>query len=170
MKKTALLIIGVALVVGSAFALASCTSSPQPSAQLPAPPATTLPAHGSAVTTPTEVGTPTVVAKGVKPEDHIKKYYDAYIAGKWEEAYELLPAISKAKEPLESYRQSRASMPITSYSIGVPVESKEGTRSVVRYPVDVNSSGMQFQTTWTFIKQSDGSYIVDSMQTAIGGQ
>jgi len=170
MKTFRLIVFGTMLVVMAGLVLSSCSSTPQPSSQLPPPPTTTLAPHGSVATTPTEVGTPTVVPKGTRPEDHIKKYYDAYMAGKWEVAYELLPAISKAKEPFESYKQSRGSMPITQYSIGTPVESKEGTKTVVKYPVDITSSGMQFQTVWTFIKNDDGSYIVDSMQTAIGGQ
>lgn len=154
-----------------ALLVSSCSApKPKPLNQLP-PPSQNVSPHGGQLTTPTAVGTPTVVPKGKKPEDHVRRYYEAYKAKRWKEAFELLPAISKAREKSpEAFGQSRSKMPIDSYSISLAVETKEGTKNIVKIPVKVKSSGMDFQTTWIFEKRPDGSYIVRETRTTLGGQ
>lgn len=155
------------LAVLAVFILSSCSrSKPQPINQLP-PAEQTNPHFSQQDIDPSKVGTPTVVPADTSLEDYIKEYYEAYMAGDFARAYELLPAVNKARETSEAFAQSRSQMPITSYDIGLPVESQEGTVTVVRVPVNVDSAGMKFETTWVFEKQSDGSYILRETVTAL---
>lgn len=172
MKKFLLTLLSLMVIFTFVLVISSCsTPEPQPLSQLPPPGQTTLSPHGGELTTPAAVGTPTVVPKGTKPEDHVKNYYEAYKAGRWEEAFDLLPAVSKAREKSpEAFGQSRSQMPIESYSISTAIETAEGTRTVVKIPVKLKSSGMEFQTTWVFEKNPDGTHIVKETQTALGGQ
>lgn len=170
MKKTLFIVILSVVLIGSVFIFSSCTAPrPKPVSQLPPPQQQQSPHGMQSEVDPSKIGTPTVVPKGETPDRHIKKYYDAYKAKKWEEAYELLPAVSKAKETVDQFKQSRSQMMITDYSIGLPVETQEGGVDLVKIPVDIKSSGMEFTTTWIFEKQKDGSLIVKQTQTSMGG-
>ncbi|MCX7832367.1 MAG: hypothetical protein N2440_05670 [Actinobacteria bacterium] len=157
-----LLLIGVLSIV-----LAGCTKSePQPisgtqnqNAQNPHMFQTTV--------TPEKVGPPTVLPKDKKPEQWVKEYYELYAKGDFEKAYSYLPAINKARETTESFKSSRKQMPISSFEIGTPTETKEGTATLIKVPVNLSSGGMAFQTTWVFEKRQDGSFIAKETQTAI---
>lgn len=119
---------------------------------------------------PEKVGPPTVLPKDVRPEDWVRSYYEAYKKGDFEKAYTYLPALNKARETTEAFKSSRQQMPITSFRIEPAEETREGTATVVRVPVTIESSGMNFKTTWIFEKQPDGTFIVKATQTAIGNQ
>lgn len=119
---------------------------------------------------PEKLGPPTVLPKDVKPEDWVKDYYEAYKNGDFEKAYRYLPALNKARETTEAFKSSRQQMQITSYKIERVEETTEGTATIVRVPVTLESNGMTFKTTWIFEKQPDGSFIVKATQTAIGNQ
>jgi hypothetical protein len=118
--------------------------------------------------TPEKVGPPTVLPQGKKPEEWVKEYYEAYKKGDFEKAYSYLPAVNKARETTENFKSSRSQMPITSFNIGTPVETKEGTATLIKIPVDIQSAGMNFQTTWVFEKRPDGTLIVKETQTSLG--
>lgn len=164
MRKQILIILLAGLLI---FLLASCSKSqPQPINQLP-PTEQTNPHFSQQDADPSQVGTPTVVPADTSLEDYVKEYYEAYMNGDFDSAYELLPAVNKARETSEAFAQSRAQMPITSYNIGLPVETQEGTATVIRIPVEIDSSGMKFETTWVFEKQEDGSYILRETVTAL---
>lgn len=160
----------IAVLVLSIFIITSCSSKkPEAVNQVPEgqqSPHTSM----SQEVSPSEIGTPTVIPAGTDLKDYVKNYYQAYLAGEWEEAYQLLPAISKARETTQQFQESRSQMPIESYSIGSPVETQKDTTTVVSVPVEVKSSGMQFQTSWVFEKRKDGSYILKETVTALGGQ
>lgn len=163
MKKYFLIFLAVLTI----FILTSCAKSqPQPINQLP-PVQQNNPHFSQQDVDPSQVGTPTVVPANTSLEDYIKEYYEAYMAGDFAKTYELLPAINKARETSEAFAQSRSQMPINSYDIGLPVEAQEGTATVVRIPVTIDSSGMKFETTWVFEKQEDGSYILRETVTAL---
>lgn len=117
--------------------------------------------------TPEKIGPPTVLPKDKKPEQWVKEYYELYSKGDFEKAYSYLPAISKARETTESFKNSRKQMPISSFEIGTPTETTEGTVTIVKVPVNLNSGGMSFQTTWIFEKRPDGTYIAKETKTAL---
>lgn len=159
----------ILLALFAAFFATGCTKSePQPITEMnqnqPNP-------HMFQTTvTPEKVGPPTVLPSGTKPEEWVKQYYEAYKNGNFEKAYTYLPAINKARETTENFINSRKQMPITSYSIETPVETKEGTATLIKVPVNITSSGMSFMTTWVFEKTPDGKIIVKETQTALGNQ
>lgn len=166
MKKTAAVFFIFTLFY-TAFILTGCTKQePKPITNQPG--TMTNPHMFQTTVTPENVGPPTELPEGVKPEEWVKEYYEAYLKGDFEKAYSYLPAINKARETTENFKASRTQMPITSYKIGTPIETKEGTATLIKVPVDIESSGMKFQTTWIFEKRSDGSLIVRETQTALG--
>lgn len=156
------------IIVFIALTLTSCTKKePQPVQNLPQMPVNP---HMTTTATPEKVGPPTVLPKDKSPEEWVKEYYEAYKKGDFEEAYQYLPAINKARETTENFKASRSTMPITSFEIGKPVETKEGTATLVKIPVKIDSSGMAFETTWIFEKRPDGTFIAKETRTAIGSQ
>lgn len=169
MKKALTILSAVLISALLVFVLASCTKQePQPVQNLPQMSQNNP--HFSTTATPEKVGPPTVVPKDKTPEQWVKEYYEAYKKGDFEKAYSYLPAISKARETTENFKSSRAQMPITSFEVGTPVETKEGTATLVKVPVKLDSAGMQFETTWVFEKQADGTFIAKETQTAIRSQ
>jgi|GEM_PF-5908712 len=166
MKRLKLLYFIFVLLL-TAFMFASCTKQePKPLTNQPG--TMTNPHMFQTTVTPEKVGPPTVLPKGKKPEEWVKEYYEAYQKGDFEKAYSYLPAINKARETTENFKASRTQMPITSFKIGTPVETKEGTATLIKVSVDIESSGMNFQTTWVFEKRPDGSLVARETQTALG--
>jgi hypothetical protein len=166
--KERFLVIFLVLILFSVSALSSCTKrEPQPVQNMPQMPVNP---HATTTATPEKVGPPTVLPKDKTPEEWVKEYYEAYKKGDFEKAYSYLPAVSKARETTENFKASRSTMPITSFEIGNPVETKEGTATLVKIPVRLDSSGMEFETTWIFEKRPDGTFIARETRTAIGSQ
>lgn len=124
-------------------------------------------ASSSQQETPKDVGPPTYVAKGMTPTQHVEKYYQAYKDQKWEEAYNLQPAVSKAREDLEAYIESHKEMPLTTFSVSAPKEDTKDTASVEAVlGLGGSGGGMQWMTVWSF-KKDGARWIAEQTQSGI---
>ncbi len=157
----------ISLLMLVVLLLTSCAKQ-EPQSLNPAQPQGSLTPHTFTTETPENVGPPTVVPSNMKPEEWVKEYYEAYKKGDFEKAYGYLPAVNKARETTENFKSSRSTMPITGYTIKAGEETQEGTATLYKIPVEINSNGMVFVTTWVFEKQKDGTYIVKQTVTAMG--
>ncbi len=99
-------------ILGLALILVGCGSNKQ-AKTTPAPQATSN----------QKVGPPTYVKKGKKPRDHVVSYFEAYKNKQYDKAYELQPAVNKAKQTKEQFTNLRKSFPISSYKIGEIVQN-----------------------------------------------
>ncbi len=119
------------------------TSSQQPQEQ--APPGQSPPA---------DVGPPTVLEDGTTPEEHVSEYFDAYKAQKLEEAFDMQPAETKAKQSKEEFLSLRKGMPIDDYKI-LPTE-EQGNQKTIAVEYAIGQYGTWI-STWLFEKE-DGKW------------
>jgi hypothetical protein len=101
---------------------------------------------------PAPAGPPTVVAEGKTIEEHVIDYFEAYKEQRLEEAFELAPAETKAKQPIEEFVSSRKGMPISDYSM-LPT-SESGDSATIRVEYTLTQFGT-WVSTWSFEKQGD---------------
>ena len=149
----------------------------QQSQAVPAPtvtaPATTAPTGsgapagmGGATSAPTEFDakTATKVPAGMTPEQLIKAYHENVIAGKFDEAYKLLP-IDKQQSygDAKAYAEQVKAYGITSYEMQPPVENGD-TITIAATQV---TPQMPIAYTWTFKKVGDQWYVASR---TMGGQ
>lgn len=119
---------------------------------------------------PAKLGPPTVVAEGMTPSDHVKKYYQAYKDQKWQEAYDLQPAGSKARESVDSYTESHKVMPLNSFTVSEGKEEADKTMSVEAIlDLGGQGAGSKWMTVWTFTKDGD-NWVADKTQSGIKPQ
>ena len=102
---------------------------------------------------PKDVGPPLVLEKGVSPEEHVRKYFDAYVEKDFDAAYDLQPAVNKAKQTKDEFTTQRGGFPISEYSV-LPVSEQDGQQTVdVEY--DLGDQYGIWVSSWIFKK--DGS-------------
>ncbi len=114
---------------------------------------------GGQAQAPTEFDakTATKVPKGQTPEQMLKAYNEAIIAGKFAEAYKLLPLDKQQSYgDAASYEQQVKAYGITSYKMGKPVTEGD-TQSIVTEQV---TPQMPIGYTWTFKKVGDQWFVV----------
>ncbi|NTU72309.1 MAG: hypothetical protein HGB10_10910 [Coriobacteriia bacterium] len=100
--------------------------------------------------------TATKVPGGTTPEAFVKAYNEAVIAGKFEEAYKMLP-VDKQKSygDVASYTSQVKQYGITGYKMGKPVESGD-TVSVAAVQ---ENPAMPITYTWNFKKVGDTWFV-----------
>jgi len=108
--------------------------------------------------------TATKVPAGMTPEQTVKAYLAAVVAGKYDEAYKMLPVdTQKNYGDANAYAEQVKAYGITSGETGTPVESGD-TVTVVATQV---TPQMPISYTWTFKKVGDQWY---AAARAMGGQ
>jgi len=150
------------------------TTVPEPTATAPtqtAPAGSAMPGAGGAAPAagsnePVEFDTKTAtkVPSGMTPEELLKAYNEAVIAGKFEEAYKMLP-LDKQKSygDAAAYAQQVAAYGITSYETGKP-KTEGDTMSIVGTQV---TPQMPIAYTWVFKEVGDQWYVA---AREMGGQ
>lgn len=142
----------VAMIV-VAVALSGCgkTEAPPPTQQQgQTPPSTEQ---------PKDVGPPLVLKEGVSPEEHVRKYFDAYVDKDFETAFNLQPAVKKANQPKDEFTTQRGGFPISDYNV-LPVSEQDG-QQVVDVEYDLGEQYGVWVSSWSFKK--DGSkWIADN--------
>ncbi len=136
----------IALIAVVAIVLVACgssddnTNTQQPTDQQ-APPGQSPPA---------DVGPPTVLEKGTTPEEHVNEYFNAYKEQKLEEAFDMQPAETKAKQSKEEFLSLRKGMPIDDYKI-LPTE-EQGNQKTIAVEYAIGQYGTWI-STWLFEKE-----------------
>ncbi|MCX8007781.1 MAG: hypothetical protein N3B11_06685 [Coriobacteriia bacterium] len=102
-------------------------------------------------TAPFDPKTATKVAKGSKPEDHVKAYFEAVVKGDFATAYKLLPADKRAAQDEASFAEQLKGYGITGYTIDDVTEKGDETRVLAT----ATMAGGNFQYLWTFVKDGD---------------
>jgi hypothetical protein len=108
--------------------------------------------------------TATKVPAGMTPEQMIKAYHEDVIAGKYEEAYNLLPLDKQQSYgDAAAYGQQVKAYGITSYTAEKPVE----TGDTITITATQVTPQMPIAYTWTFKKVGDQWYVASR---TMGGQ
>ena len=98
------------------------------------------------------------------PEELVKTYNEDVIAGKYEEAYGMLPVDKQQSYGSASaYAEQVKAYGINSYSMGAPVENGDE----VSIAAEQVTPQMPITYTWTFKKVGDQWYVVSR---TMGGQ
>lgn len=148
-------VIGIFIIIVLAVTMSGCgkQEAPPPDQQQgQTPPPQTEP--------PKNVGPPTVVEKDKTPEEHVREYFDAYKAQRYDEAYDLQPAINKAKQTKEEFSQLRSGFPISDYKV-LPVR-QQGDQEIIDVEYDLGQNGVWI-TSWLF-KKEDSKWIAQEYQ------
>ncbi len=107
---------------------------------------------GSSAPTEFDAATATKVPSGTTPLEFVTAYHEAVAAGKFEEAYKMLPVDKQASYGnAEAYAEQVKAYGITGFEIGEPVEEGD-TFSVAATQV---TPQMPISYTWTFKKVDD---------------
>lgn len=109
---------------------------------------------------PLKVGEPTVVAKGKTPEDHVREYFDAYKAKNFDAAYDLQPALNKAKQTKEEFSSLRSGFPISDYKV-MPVR-QQGSDQIIDVEYNLGQNGV-WVSSWLF-KKKGGNWTAEQYQ------
>jgi hypothetical protein len=113
---------------------------------------------GSTAEVPFDPATATKVEAGKGPEDHVKAYFDAVVAGDYTTAFAMLPTSKQAEYGTEqAFSDQLKSYGIESYTIDDVAETD--TESQVT--ASASMAGGAFQYLWTFVKEGD-SWLVKS--------
>ena len=149
----------------SAIPPVTATTTPAPTTGAPAGMGGTTATGSNAEPTEFDTKTATKVPEGMSPEDMLRAYHEDIIAGKFAEAYAMLP-LDKQKSygDATAYEQQVAAYGITSYELG---DQKEDGDTVTIAATQVTPQ-MPISYDWTF-KQVDGQWYVVS-RTMGGGQ
>jgi len=117
---------------------------------------------GTVPNVPFDPKTATKVPAGVKPEEVVQKYYDDVKAGKYEEAYNLLPKDKQAYYgSSQSYAQTLQGYGIT----GVSVEKPQVAGDTITVVGTQQTPQMAISYRWTIEKVS-GTWYVKSRESA----
>jgi hypothetical protein len=109
-------------------------------------------AMGSGASAPFDPATATKVEAGKTPEEHVKAYFDAVVAGDYATAYKMLPAAKQADYGSESaFAEQLKSYGVTAYTIDDVTE--EGGEAKIT--ATASMPGGSFQYLWTFVKEGD---------------
>lgn len=155
-------IVGIIAFGGVGNKTATPTVADQGQATTDASSTANMPSSGSGEFDP---ATATRVADGKTPEDHVKAYFDAIVGGKYEDAYNLLPADKKAAQDAASFGEQLKGYGIESYKMGETTTSGEDTL----VNATATMAGGSFDYVWTFTKV-DGKWVVKSRELAGMGQ
>lgn len=112
---------------------------------------------------PKKVGPPTVVPKDQTPEQYVTEYYEAYKAKNWDKAYEMLPAVNKAKEDKNGFASVRETMPINDFDVSTKSTTKDAAVVEAKY-------SLQGQGSWTVVwqfKKADQGWIAEGYQAGM---
>ena len=90
--------------------------------------------------------------EGETPEDYVKVYFDAVVAGDFATAYDRLPADKKAASTEESFAGQLADYAISEYTIEDVTESGDE----VQVLANATTSAGGFQYLWTFVADGEG--------------
>lgn len=113
-----------------------------------------------------KVGKPTVVTKGKTPVEHVQEYFTAYQEKNWDKAYELQPAVNKAKQSKEQFIQLRQSFPISEFKV-LPVRDQGDVQLIdVEYKLDKFGTWV---SSWKFQKKGN-DWIAELFQARQTGQ
>jgi flagellar basal body-associated protein FliL len=100
--------------------------------------------------------TATKVPSGMTPEQVVKTYNEDVIAGKYAEAYKLLPLDKQQSYgSADAYQQQVAAYGINAYNMGAPVESGDE----VSIAAEQVTPQMPITYTWTFKKVGDQWFV-----------
>jgi hypothetical protein len=154
MKKI-IVILAVIASLGLIIFVSGCNPAPKSDA-VKAP-------TGQNTPPPVKQGADTVVPKGMTPKDYVTEHYKYVLAGKFDKAFEMLPAATKAQQPKNDYITMQSQVKITSYEIK-DVQDKGDTQSVT---VNLMMPGYDkgWGSVWVFNKTSKG-WVVASKQSA----
>lgn len=141
-------------LIGVVLLIPACKKDSAPTIQTPPP----------NQAQPEKVGSPTVIPKDKTPEQYVTEYYEAYKAKKFDKCYEMLPAVSKAKENKENFISVRESMPINSYDVKT-VQTSSDT-SAVEASYELAGQG-KWVVVWQF-KNSKEGWIAEGYQARMG--
>jgi hypothetical protein len=96
--------------------------------------------------------TATKVAASVTPEDHVKQYFDAVVAGDYATAFALLP---KGKQD-EYGSQEAFAKQLTGYAVqGYTIDDSTEADGEAQVTATATMEGGSFQYLWTFVKDGD---------------
>jgi hypothetical protein len=112
---------------------------------------TTMPGTGT-TPQPFDPATATKVPAGETPDEYVKKYFEAVLAGDYAAAYERLPADKKAAQDQASFAEQLKGYGISAYTIDDV--SEKGDEAQVY--ATATMAGGSFQYLWTFVKGGDG--------------
>lgn len=97
------------------------------------------------------------------PEQHVKDYYEAILAKKWDVAFKLQPAASQAGGSVEDFQATQTSYGMTAYK--VVAAKTEGDTSTVDIEQDLGANG-KWGALWTFVKYN-GAWVVQSRKVSM---
>ena len=105
---------------------------------------------------PFDAKTATKVPAGTTPEEFLKAYNEASIAGKYDEAYKMLP-LDKQKSygDAQSYGSQLKGYGITGYKLG----KASGSGDALAIPTLQENPAMPITYTWNFKKVGDTWYV-----------
>lgn len=107
---------------------------------------------GAAPAAQFDPATATKVAAGKTPEDHVKAYFDAVVAGDYATAFVMLPSAKQAEYGEQAaFAEQLAGYGVTGYTIDDVTES--GNEAQIT--ATANMPGGAFQYLWTFVKEGD---------------
>lgn len=103
-------------------------------------------------TGPFDPTTATKVAEGTTPEEHVKVYFDAVLAGDYATAFAMLPTTKqKSYGTADAFGEQLKSYGMTEYKIDSAVEEGEEFKIMATAVMP----GGSFQYLWTFVKDGD---------------
>jgi hypothetical protein len=106
---------------------------------------------GATAATPFDPATATKVPAGQTPDEYVKQYFDAIVAGDFATAYALLPADKKVAQDEASFTEQLSSYGIAAYTIDD--STTEGDEAQVL--ATATAPGGAFQYLWTFVKDGE---------------
>ena len=107
---------------------------------------------GATSETPFDPATATKVPAGQAPEDYVKTYFDAVVAGDYATAYAMLPTAKQADYGSEAaFSDQLKGYGVTGYTIDSATE--EGNEAQVL--ATATMPGGNFQYMWVFVKDGD---------------
>lgn len=170
-NRTMLILLGVIVVlllaiVAIFFFRGSGDTTPVADVGTQAPADTGTPGMPAA-TPPAEFdpATATKVPEGETPEDYVKVYFDAVVAGDFATAYDRLPADKKAASTEESFASQLADYAISEYTIEDVTESG----GEVQVLANATTSAGGFQYLWTFVADGEGWLVKSRTLPGMGG-
>lgn len=105
------------------------------------------------------------VAEGKTPEEHVKAYFDAIVAGDYATAFALLPTDKREATTEADFAAQLQGYGINGYSMGATTEAAGDT--IIQ--ATANTPMGSFTYIWTFA-QADGEWLVKSRELAGMGQ
>lgn len=104
-------------------------------------------------------------ATGLEPEAHVKAYYGAILAGKWQTAFDLQPEASKAGGSAAAFKETQKMYGMVSFE----VTDRQVTTdiAVITVTQDLGANGL-WKAAWTFEREG-GAWIVKTRKVSMGG-